>query len=248
MSRSLQRGHRAMAERRKTADPPHINLIQGGRTAMPAQGALPRISAVLPPRDVPITEAELSRLISFSPLAIFLVDPQARIRYRNARAEQLLAQGGVVSCVSGKLVLNAPGAPRLCEILAGFAGRPASDAAQTRVALRGSNGTLWLARIGARPCSSMQDQGTVAIVLSEAVIDLESAATMVADVFALTQAERRALPALLKLGRVRQVAHAFGVSVTTIRSHLKSIYAKTATKRRNELFKLVARFAAVGVI
>lgn len=216
---------------------------------MPAQGAPPRIqSALMSARDAPVTEAELSRLVADSPLAIFLVDAQARIRYRNRRAEQLLAQGGVVQCVSGKLVLNAPGAPRLCEILAGFAGQPPNEAAQTRIALKGANGTLWLVRIGAKPCCAPHDKGTVAIVLSEAVIDLESAAAAVSDVYALTQAERRALPALLKLGRARQVAHAFGVSVTTIRTHLKSIYAKTATKRRNDLFKLVARFAAVGGI
>jgi DNA-binding CsgD family transcriptional regulator len=216
---------------------------------MPAQGAPAFIQSTLPPaRDTPVTEAELSQFVADSPLAIFLVDPQARIRYRNRRAEVLLTQRDVVQCVSGKLVLNAPGAPRLADLLAGFSGPTTVDAAQTRVALKGANGTLWLARIGTRPCGAAQTNGTVAIVLGEAVVDLESAAALVSDVFALTQAERRALPALLKLGRVRQVAHAFGVSVTTIRSHLKNIYAKTATRRRNELFKLVARFASAGAI
>jgi DNA-binding CsgD family transcriptional regulator len=195
------------------------------------------------PKDAPVTEAYLSQFVVQSPLAIFLVGAQSRILYRNMRAEQLLAQGGVVSCVSGKLLLNAPGAPRLCDILAEFASQTAGEPAQTRVALKAPNGSLWLAQIGPKPCHGPHDAGTVAIVLSEAVIDLDGAATLVSDIFALTQAERRALPALLSLGRVRQVAHRFGVSANTIKSHLKSIYAKTSTKRRDDLFKLVARFA-----
>lgn len=197
------------------------------------------------PNNAAVTEADLSQLVVQSPLAIFLVGEQSKILYRNKRAEQLLAQGGIVGCVSGKLLFNAPGAPRLCDILAAFGNQTAIEPAQTRVALKGPDGSVWLAQIGVKTCGGPHDTRAVAIVLSEAIIDLDGAAALVSDVFALTQAERRALPALLRFGRVRQVAHRFGVSAATIKSHLKNIYAKTATKQRNDLFKLVARFAMV---
>jgi len=204
-------------------------------------------SLMLPPaNDAPVAGPELSRLVDQSPLAIFLVNAQSRILYANRRAGQLLAQGGVVQCVSGKLVLTASGAPRLCDMLAQIAGQTAVEATPTRVALKAANGSLWLAQVGG--CDGAQHKASFAVLLSEAVVDLDSAATLVADAFALTQAERRALPALLRLGRARQVAQSFGVSVTTVRTHLKNIYAKTATKTRNDLFKLVARFAMVGCL
>jgi DNA-binding CsgD family transcriptional regulator len=194
-----------------------------------------------------VTGADLSELLARLPLAILLVNPQAQILYKNVYADEILSKRVVAECVRGKLVLNAPQARRMRDLL-GAAGEIGDRSANVPIALTAPDGSFWIAQIRPQSYGEGREVATVAIVLREAVLDLDGAAALVSDVFALTPAERRALPAVLRLGHLKRVARSYGVSVNTMRTHLHNIFAKTATKRRNDLIKLVGGFAKAGCL
>lgn len=64
--------------------------------------------------------------------------------------------------------------------------------------------------------------------------------------FGLTPAESRCLLALPEFGDVPSLARAFEVSPETIRSHLRSVFAKTGTGSQAELMLLLAREGLIG--
>lgn len=64
--------------------------------------------------------------------------------------------------------------------------------------------------------------------------------------FGLTPAESRCLLALPELGDVPSLARAFEVSPETIRSQLRSVFAKTGTGSQAELMLLLAREGLIG--
>ncbi len=67
----------------------------------------------------------------------------------------------------------------------------------------------------------------------------------VADLFDLTPAEARVACAVAEGGDLKALAEQQGVSVETVRSHLKSIFRKTGTRRQNELAARVLRSPAL---
>jgi DNA-binding CsgD family transcriptional regulator len=56
--------------------------------------------------------------------------------------------------------------------------------------------------------------------------------------FGLTSAEGRVLALLLDDCRPREIAEELNLSITTVRSHLKALFAKTETRRQSELVAL----------
>ncbi len=56
--------------------------------------------------------------------------------------------------------------------------------------------------------------------------------------FDLTSAEARVLALLLDDCRPREIAGELGISITTVRSHLQALFAKTGTRRQSELVAL----------
>jgi PAS domain S-box-containing protein len=67
---------------------------------------------------------------------------------------------------------------------------------------------------------------------------------VVAKLFGLTFAEARVVVELVKGKRPQEVADDLGVSLNTVRNHLKQIFSKTNTGRQSELISLVLSSAA----
>lgn len=63
--------------------------------------------------------------------------------------------------------------------------------------------------------------------------------TLLREVYGFTPAESRATTALMEGGTTAEVAEQLGVSVHTLKSHMKSIYAKTNVEDRARLVKLL---------
>ncbi|MGA7532930.1 MAG: helix-turn-helix transcriptional regulator [Pseudolabrys sp.] len=61
--------------------------------------------------------------------------------------------------------------------------------------------------------------------------------------YRLTPTELRVLLAIVEVGGVPEVAETLGVSVTTVKSHLGSLFEKTSATRQVDLVKLVAAFS-----
>ncbi len=65
----------------------------------------------------------------------------------------------------------------------------------------------------------------------------------VAKHFQLTPGELRVLFAIIEVGGVPEVAPVLGVSESTVKTHLKRVFAKTGTSRQADLVRLVAELA-----
>jgi DNA-binding CsgD family transcriptional regulator len=83
----------------------------------------------------------------------------------------------------------------------------------------------------------------VAAVFINPAVDDAAGAQAVADTLALTPAETRVLIRMLSGKTVAEAAADLGVSATTARTHLYSIFAKTGVSRQSELLRLAARLA-----
>jgi DNA-binding CsgD family transcriptional regulator len=64
-------------------------------------------------------------------------------------------------------------------------------------------------------------------------------ADFVTRLFGLSAAEARVLPLLLRGASPAQMAGALGVKVSTVRSQLSAIFAKTGTVRQQDLIRLL---------
>jgi DNA-binding CsgD family transcriptional regulator len=67
---------------------------------------------------------------------------------------------------------------------------------------------------------------------------IERGVLALARLFRLTCAESRVLAHLTNDRTPSEIAAALGVSITTVRSHLKALFAKTGTRRQSELVAL----------
>ena len=65
---------------------------------------------------------------------------------------------------------------------------------------------------------------------------------LAARLFGLTPAEQRVLALLLEDQAPKQIAHALGIGVSTVRTQLSSLLQKTGTRRQQDLLRLMAAF------
>jgi DNA-binding CsgD family transcriptional regulator len=72
---------------------------------------------------------------------------------------------------------------------------------------------------------------------------MPTAPEAIAKAYRLTPTELRTLMAIAEIGGVPQVAEALGISETTVKFHLRGVYAKTGSTRQADLVKLVAGFS-----
>ena len=183
-----------------------------------------------------------------------LVDPYRAIVYQNRSAEELLGRSAVL--ISRGNLLCCKGAAddtNLLEALRSLdlsspSGATASapqrrDRAFVRLA-RGVDGrgmALFLSAI--RPEEVMQSFGHTSLallVLHEPSVERRFDPFIIGEIFGLTPAESRVAMRLAQGKSVEQIALESSVLPSTIRSQLKSIFAKTSTGRQSEVVSLLA--------
>jgi DNA-binding CsgD family transcriptional regulator len=67
---------------------------------------------------------------------------------------------------------------------------------------------------------------------------------VISKLYSLTPTELRVLLAIVEVGGIPEVATAFGVADSTIRTHVGRLFDKTGVGRQADLVKLVAGFSA----
>lgn len=96
---------------------------------------------------------------------------------------------------------------------------------------------LW--RISMGPIARDHAQHDAAVVmLVDPPAELHGTLAALQRLFGLTAAEARVLALLLDDCRPREIADELHLSITTVRSHLKALFAKTGTHRQSELVAL----------
>jgi DNA-binding CsgD family transcriptional regulator len=175
-----------------------------------------------------------------------LIDAAGRVVRLNEAARAHLGRGLTLS--RGELVASDRGGnDALRDLLASVLG---SSVAKADVRRRGS---VALARLEGRPLiiharacrepsGGMEPGGALVVILDP---DEEQAPSldMVRQVFGLTCAEARLAISLVRGLELKEIAMVHGVAEATMRSHLKSVLAKTGTHRQSQLVPLVARLA-----
>jgi DNA-binding CsgD family transcriptional regulator len=96
---------------------------------------------------------------------------------------------------------------------------------------------------GARHGAAKAYTATAAMFVCRAAMEGPPVPEVIAKLYGLTPAELRVLLAIVDVGGIPEVAAAFGVADSTIRTHVGRLFDKTGVGRQADLVKLVAGFS-----
>ena len=181
---------------------------------------------------------------------LYLVDAGGRIVHANTAGHAILDAGAPLYDVDGHLAAcDAQVNQTLRDV---FAAAGQGDAALgTRgiaVPLIGKDGERYVAHAlpltsGARQRAGINYTAVAALFVRKAALAMSSRSEVIGKIFKLTPTELRVLIAIAEVGGVPEVAEAFGVAETTVRTHVGRLFEKTGTARQADLVKLVAGYA-----
>ncbi len=194
--------------------------------------------AVVEARD----RTELAALDRFGRAAM-LVDRDGRVTRTNSVAEALMSPDFRL-CRGRLLAADPRSQDQIGALLHAIQTTPPDMFLQAPMALVSRDGQAWLT-IDVLPMTGRDDESFIGARAILVISDLtEVRAKTGADLqslFGLTPAEARLAAALCGGKSVNQTALEFGVGTSTLRSHLKNIFAKTGTARQAELVAVLAR-------
>jgi DNA-binding CsgD family transcriptional regulator len=192
-------------------------------------------SSIIAGRAMP-TNLGVKRLLDGVPMPAILLSADRRSLMRNVATEIVPDLLAFVSLSYGRVTRFAGAATEPFERV--FV-RALNGAAASAVVTLPASGRQALWRVSLGPLGH-DDSGSEAAVLM--LIDPPAAAggtlTALQRLFGLTGAEARVLALLLDDCRPREIADELQISITTVRSHLKALFAKTRTHRQSELVAL----------
>jgi DNA-binding CsgD family transcriptional regulator/PAS domain-containing protein len=168
---------------------------------------------------------------------VLILDERRWVMHANPRAEALLEQGTVLRRQKGRLL----GATEEVERLVRRVGEDAAmrGAAGLEATVTGADGEAWLlfAVILDRSAERVPGQaaGSVMLVLRSPRRDTHNPISIAARVFGLTPAQVQVLAFLAQGHPPEEIAAILGVSISTVRSHLRDLFGRTGTTRQAEL-------------
>ena len=193
---------------------------------------------------------DLSRKLDEVGAGYFLIDAEGRLLHANAAGVGMLDGDIPLRAVRGRLTASSPEtAARLRQVFAAAAqGDLALGEPGLAIPLVAESGERFAANVlpltsGARLAGGF-GRAAAAVFVTRASVDAPSPPQMLSGAFKLTPTELRVLLAIVDVGGVPDVAAALGLARTTVRWHLKTVFAKTGATRQADLVKLVAGYAS----
>jgi DNA-binding CsgD family transcriptional regulator/PAS domain-containing protein len=178
--------------------------------------------------------------------AILLLDSTGRILFANQKAELLIHQGGHPTVLHG----------RLCslDIAKNNAIRQALHRTQAGLGstLRLDNGdtigmrVLTFSPISEKSGDNLSIPARILVMISEPEKASPDDLSALASLYKLTTAETRVLKLLLQQQGTKEIAETLHVSMATLRSQLRALFAKTNTKNQRELVRFCLAHPMVG--
>ena len=235
-------------DRRRTA---HLAVLYGSEMAetynrsvrrflsgmAPHLGNAVAVSAELEAARQPMST--IAGLVHQFQAAAFLIDPEGVVHETNERGQQLIEQKTLVSLRDDDRlwIENADASLRLTQVLATPDVSPlgAIGANEAPTAWR----FLQFPQVARDPRLAWLAGGGKWII---ALFGSSRVATLMgtrSEDFGLTRKETKIAAALVDGLTTREIADVYGVSIETVRHHLKSIFAKTDTHRQAELVSLL---------
>jgi DNA-binding CsgD family transcriptional regulator len=177
--------------------------------------------------------------------AALVVDGAGVVRHANDAAESLLKRGEGVTVRNGKLgFANTSAQARFLNAVRSAVAEPGVSSAYL-IHLGGKTAELMVAPLRPHDPRAGQWQLPLALVImNSGEADADAIAWRLRQVYALTPAEAR-IVSLLALGKnLREIALATATTEPTLRTHLRSIFSKTNTRRQAELVAVALRGSA----
>jgi len=179
---------------------------------------------------------------------IFLVDANCSIVHANTAGQRILCADDVLRCIGGRLVARDGQANQILREIFAADRDVASASKVVALSLTAHSGERYVAQALplaslARNHTGMAFQAVAALVVRRVELDSRSSAELIARTFELTPAELRVLLAIVEVGGVPETAENLGVGEATVKSHLKSLFAKTGVRRQADLVKLAAGYS-----
>jgi DNA-binding CsgD family transcriptional regulator len=190
---------------------------------------------------VPVANA-LDRL----PLGMLVLDGDRQVLIENASASQALAlDDGIEIRATGLAAADARENAKLQDLI---------EAALESTSGQGLNGTsfmqvsrpsgrqpfsLMLSPLLSAPSGALSSKAVVACFISDPEAGHVPTVDALGQIYGLTPAEAEVVQLLAKGLPLDEIAADRGISLNTVRSHLKHIFSKTGTSRQGELLSLV---------
>src|SRR5262245_48021690 len=210
--------------------------------------------AALISRVIDFRRAETATLVDLLDgirAGMFLVDAGGRIVHANARGHALLAEGSLLCAERGKLTANDAEAERaLREVFAMADGGDAAVGVKgVAVPLTARNGDRYVAHVlpltsGTRRRAGASYAAAAAVFVQKAPLDIPSPHEAISKHYKLSPTELRVLFAIVQVGGVAEAAEALGIANSTVKTHLRGLFAKTGTGSQASLVKLVASYVS----
>jgi DNA-binding CsgD family transcriptional regulator/PAS domain-containing protein len=179
---------------------------------------------------------------------LFFVDAGGRIVHANTSGQDMLEQGVLARGSSGKLASYDTSSVQGLDEIFGIA--ESGDADEPRggaVPLTARDGEHYVAHVlplttGSRRQAGASSEAIAAVFVKKAALNMPSPLDIIAKFYKLTPTELRVLFAIVQVGGVPDVAQSMGISPSTVKTHLRRLFAKTGTDRQADLVKLVAGY------
>ncbi|MCW8862042.1 MAG: response regulator [Rhodospirillales bacterium] len=183
--------------------------------------------------------AALNRL----PYGVLVIDKDYRAVFMNRIAAEIMACGdgievGVTGVCRTSVVCETHELHRLID--SAISGKSLEYAAMSlsRPSMLRPLSVL-VSPIGSSGYASAGKKAAALVFITDPESQTAPAADVLQRLYALTEAEARVVQALVGGKRLESAAEEFGVSMNTVRTHLKQAFRKTGTNRQSELVKLV---------
>ena len=227
--RTRKQGQISAEQRRAfTVVAPHVRAAVRTQMALQSQGA-----------------ALVAGSMEALSMAVFVCDGQGRVRAMSPQAEALALSGGHLRLRGGHLTASSGPDTRALSIAlrqAAFA-RSLAKRPATMLMVRSAaeGGEPLLVEVASVPGESHSfGLGVAALVVARSPRRDEARVAMVAKaLFGLTQAEAAVVADLVAGLSADAIADRAGVSVETIRSHIKRVFQKAGVRKQIELISLV---------
>jgi len=198
------------------------------------------------------TEAAIfAEMLDSLSAGLFLVGSDGRVVHANAAGHDMLDSGDVLRSLHGRLRAGDGTVDKALHEI--FAAADSGDAAigvkGIALPLTAHDGERYVAHLlpltsGERRHAAKAYTATTAMFVCKAVMQGPPVPDVIAKLYDLTPAELRVLLAIVDVGGIPEVAEAFGVADSTIRTHVGRLFDKTGTGRQADLVKLVAGFSS----
>lgn len=239
----------------------HLAVLHYGRDSPVDEAARKRMRLLAPHicRAVAISKiVELSKIeaamladtIDSLSAGVFLLQEDGRVVHANASGKAILKERGLLHQANG--VIQAVDLQARSNLLRAIANAANDDVGLggrgISIPLSSINGERYVAHIlsltsGVRRKIGQLHRAAVAMFVHKATLHRPTLVETVATQFKLSPSEVRVLFAIIEVGGAPQVAKVLGISLDTVKTHLKRVFAKTGTNRQVDLVKLVTGYA-----